>query len=406
MGLAAVGVYSFLHINVEAYPDPAPPTVEVIALLPGASAEEVERQVTVPLESDLCRHAGTAGDEHQDGVRPERHQDALRLRLRLQGGPAGNDQSLAVDAAGLPPGVTPQISPESPTGEIYPLRLRAPKDAAGNNIYTLNDLKALQDWVLEREFRTVPRVVDVTSWGGTVRRYEVQPDPDRMRRYGITLAQLQNALANSNATVGGDYLNQGDVALTVRSVGLFGGGEDPVRKVLGMTDPAKAARVLRDEEDRRIRDIRALVITSVNNQPIRVEDVVEGGRLAAGERAGQAGRGRQPPDPPGPDGPLPSGRRLRVALPRGPFAQRQQGRPRRPRPGGLHRAAAQGRRDAARPEGHRGQGQGAQRPGLGADAARRPDRALLRPHGADQPHDRHRDGEPGDGHRAGGDRSC
>ena len=133
--------------------------------------------------------------------------------------------------------------------------------------------------MLEREFRSVPRVVDVTSWGGTVRRYEVQPDPDRMRRYGITLAQLQAALANSNATVGGDYVKQGDVAMTVRSVGLFGGGEDPVRKVLGMTDPAQAARVLRSEEERRLREIRSLVITSVNNQPVRVEDVVEGGRL-------------------------------------------------------------------------------------------------------------------------------
>ena len=96
-------------------------------------------------------------------------------------------------------------------------------------------------------------------------------------------------MANSNATVGGDYVNQGDVALTVRSVGLFGGGEDPVRKVLGMTDPVKAARILRSEEERRIRDIRALVITSVNNQPVRVEDVVEGGRLAPGERAGEKG---------------------------------------------------------------------------------------------------------------------
>ena len=78
--------------------------------------------------------------------------------------------------------------------------------------------------------------------------------------------------------------HQGDVALTVRSVGLFGGGEDPVRKVLGMTDPVQAAKVLRAEEERRIRDIRALVITSVNNQPVRVEDVVEGGRLLPGER--------------------------------------------------------------------------------------------------------------------------
>ena len=83
--------------------------------------------------------------------------------------------------------MTPQISPESPTGEIYRYILKVPKDRSGHDIYTLNDLKALQDWVLEREFRTVPRIVDVTSFGGTVRRYEVQPDPDRLRRYGITL---------------------------------------------------------------------------------------------------------------------------------------------------------------------------------------------------------------------------
>jgi cobalt-zinc-cadmium resistance protein CzcA len=288
VALVVVGVYSFLNINVEAYPDPAPPTVEIVTLFPGASAEEVEKQVTIPLESALAGMPGLAtmhtktvfglsdikvlfnyGVDYKDA-----RQEALNC---LQTTPQ------------LPPGVKPQISPESPTGEIFRYWLRAPKDAAGRNIYSLNDLKALQDWVLEREFRNVPRVVDVTSWGGTVRRYEVQPDPDRMRRYGITLAQLQAALANSNATVGGDYVKQGDVAMTVRSVGLFGGGEDPVRKVLGMTDPAQAARELRREEERRLREIRSLVITSVNNQPVRVEDVVEGGRLAPGERGGERG---------------------------------------------------------------------------------------------------------------------
>ena len=108
----------------------------------------------------------------------------------------------------LPANVTPSISPESPTGEIFRYVLKVPKDRTGRDIYTLNDIKAMQDWVLQREFRTVPRIVDVTSFGGTVRRDEVQPDPDRLRRYGITLAQLQATLANSNATVGGDYLTR------------------------------------------------------------------------------------------------------------------------------------------------------------------------------------------------------
>ncbi|MGA2258906.1 MAG: efflux RND transporter permease subunit, partial [Thermoguttaceae bacterium] len=288
VALASVGVYSFVHINVEAYPDPAPPTVEVVAQFPGASAEEVERQVTIPLEVTLAGMPGLHAMntktvfglsdikmlfDYSTEYKEARQETINRLQSTQP----------------LPPGVTPQISPESPTGEIYRYWLRAPKDAAGRNFYSLNDLKALQDWVLEREFRTVPRVVDITSWGGTIRRYEVQPDPDRMRRYGVTLAQLQNVLTNSNATVGGDYVDQGDVALTVRSVGLFGGGEDPVRKVLGITDPVEAARILREEEEHRINDIRALVITSVNNQPVRVEDVVEGGRLAAGERAGEKG---------------------------------------------------------------------------------------------------------------------
>src|ERR1700728_1778339 len=185
---------------------------------------------------------------------------------------------LATLSQPLPAGVTPQISPESPTGEIYRYVLNVPRDSSGHDVYTLNDLKALQDWVLEREFRTVPRIVDVCGWGGTVRRYEVQPDPDRLRKFGITLSQLQNALQNSNATVGGDYVNQGEVAMTVRSVGLFGGGADPVTLVLGMKAPVTAAAVLREEERRRIRDLRSLVIASVNNQPVRVEDVVEGGR--------------------------------------------------------------------------------------------------------------------------------
>jgi cobalt-zinc-cadmium resistance protein CzcA len=190
---------------------------------------------------------------------------------------------LATISQPLPPGVAPGISPESPTGEIYRYILKVPKDGSGRDIYTLNDIKALQDWVLEREFRSVPRIVDVTSFGGTVRRYEVQPDPDRLWLKGVTLAQLQSALANSNATVGGDYVNQGQVAWTVRSVGLFGGGADPVNKVLGLKSPYAATSILRAEERRRIADIRSLVIGSVNNQPTRVEDVVEGGRGSPGQ---------------------------------------------------------------------------------------------------------------------------
>jgi len=283
--LAVIGVFSFLNVNVEAYPDPAPAIVEVFAQFPGASAEEIERQVTVPLEVTFAGMPGLKSIRSKSlyGLSDLKMSWNYGSRWTYEAGRQEVINRLATMSQPLPNGVTPQISPESPTGEIYRYVLNTPKDASGHEVYTLNDLKSLQDWVLEREFRTVPRIVDVCGWGGTVRRYEVQPDPDRLRRYGITLPQLQQALQNANATVGGDYVNQGQVAMTVRSVGLFGGGTDPTIKVLGLKDPSAAASFLRAEERRRIRDIRSLVITSVNNQPVRVEDVVEGGRAKPGE---------------------------------------------------------------------------------------------------------------------------
>ncbi len=309
--LVACGVYSFLHVNVEAYPDPAPPLVEVIAQFPGGSAEEVERQVTVPLEVTLAGMPGLSVTRSKSlfGLSDINCQfdygtDYLAARQevinRLQ------------FTQSLPPGVQPVLSPESPTGEIYRYTLNCPKDAAGQDIYTLNDLKALQDWVLEREFRRVPRIVDLTSFGGTVKRYEINPDPDKMRQLGITLGQIQQALTSANQNVGGDYVIQGPVAQTVRSIGLIGAGQDPVTKVLGLKDPdpekaaelekalkensldrfrlkeeqrvrlaTKAARMLREEEASRIREIRDIVITSINNRDIRIDDVVEGPRLQA-----------------------------------------------------------------------------------------------------------------------------
>src|SRR6516162_5299283 len=285
VGLAGIGLYSFLHVNVEAYPDPAPAIVEVFAQFPGASAEEVERQVTIPLEVTF------AGMPGLKSIRSQSLYGLSDLKMNWHYGSQYTYEyarqevinRLATISQPLPPNVTPAISPESPTGEIYRYILKVPRRPDGREVYTLNDIKALQDWVLEREFRTVPRIVDVTSFGGTVRRYEAQPDPDRLRRYGITLSQLQNAITNSNQTVGGDYVSQGQVALTVRSVGLFGGGVDPVNKVLGLKNAIAAASILRAEEMRRLHDIRQLVIASVNNQPVRVEDVVEGGRVSPGQ---------------------------------------------------------------------------------------------------------------------------
>ena len=315
VGLAIVGVYSFLNINVEAYPDPAPPTVEIVALFPGASAEEVEKQVTIPLEVALAGMPGSAsmhtktvfglsdikilfnyGVEYKDA-----RQEAIN---RLQSTAAVAARRYAADF------------PRVAHGRDLPLLAAGAKGRADRNIYTLNDLKALQDWVLEREFRSVPRVVDVTSWGGTVRRYEVQPDPDRMRRYGITLAQLQSALANSNATVGGDYVKQGDVAMTVRSVGLFGGGEDPVRKVLG-NDRPRAGRPSAAQRGRTPLAGNPRSRHHFRQQPTGPRGR-RGRRRAIGPRQARRrpGRRRVPSDPPGEHGPLPgeARRRLRIRV--------------------------------------------------------------------------------------------
>ncbi len=281
MALVAVGVHSFLHVNVEAYPDPAPAIVEVVAQYPGASAEEVERQVTIPLEVSLAGMPGLKYMRSKSlfGLAHLRNQ----FEYSVDYNKAKQDVINRMSQAQLPAGVAPQISPASPTGEIFRYTLSNPRDALGRGLYTLNDLKSLQDWVLDREFRRVPRIAAVTSSGGSVKRYEVQPDPDRLKRYGITLGQLQNAIASGNGNVGGDYLKQGAIVLNVRGIGLLGGGQDPAMQVAGIKDPTQAAARLRAEEARRLREIRKIVITSVNNVPVRVEDVIDGGPLGRDE---------------------------------------------------------------------------------------------------------------------------
>jgi cobalt-zinc-cadmium resistance protein CzcA len=281
ISLACAGGYAFSHVNVEAYPDPAPAVVEVIAQYPGRSAEDMERLVTIPLEVALSGMPGLQYTRTKSlfGLTHINNQfeygyDYLKARQEVI-------NRLAI--AELPDGVTPQISPRSPIGEILRYIVTSPKDVFGKDIYSLNDLRSLQEWTLERSFRRIPGIADVTSFGGTVKRYEIHPDPDRMKRYGVTLAQLTSAVADSNANVGGDYLVQGETAEVVRGLGLLGRGRDPMQKILGMTDPSDARDYLRSEEQRRLREIREIVISSTNNIPVRVGDIVEGGPLSPGE---------------------------------------------------------------------------------------------------------------------------
>src|SRR2546430_2432293 len=157
--LVVGGGWTFLHVNVEAYPDPAPAIIEVVAQYPGASAEEVERQVTIPLEVAL------AGMPALQSTRSKSLFGLSHLRNQFDYSrdyeQAKQDVINRLRQVTLPAGVTPQISPASPTGEILRYTLRNPKDALGRPVYTLNDLKALQDYTITRELLRVPRIAGV-----------------------------------------------------------------------------------------------------------------------------------------------------------------------------------------------------------------------------------------------------
>ena len=273
--MAGAGLYAFFTINVEAYPDPAPAIVEVIAQLPGASAEEVERQVTIPLEVALAGMPGLDSTRSKSlfGLSHLRNQFHYGVPTRV----ARQEVLNRLASINFTNGVQPQISPTSPTGEIVRYTLENPRDAFGREAYNLNDLKSLNDWTLRRSFRRVERIADIGSYGGSTKRYEIQPDPAALQRYGITLEQLQNGTRTSNANVGGDYLVQGDTVEAVRSLGLFGHGIDPVDHVLSMNDSASAGKYLRNQEARRVQEIRDVVLASTNNVPVHVGDVVDGG---------------------------------------------------------------------------------------------------------------------------------
>ncbi len=288
LGLAGVGTYSFLNVNVEAYPDPAPAIIEVIAQYPGASAEEVERLVTIPLEVALAGMPGLTFTRSKSlaGLCHLRNQFEYGVDYYAARQEVVNRLAFV---QGLPSGVSPQLSPFTPTGELVRYTLESPTDASGEEIYTLQDLKALQDWVLVRDFTRIPRLAGLTSFGGEVKRYEILPDPEQMKRYGITLSQLQNAVSNANANVGAGYLNQGGTAINVRGVGLLGRGVDPMVAAQAAPSPRSAAHLLRDAERERIDEIRDIVVAAVNNVPVRVRDLVvkDGVQMGAQPRLGK-----------------------------------------------------------------------------------------------------------------------
>src|SRR5262249_3001509 len=184
--LIVAGIYSALHLNVEAYPDPTPPLVEVITQNPGASPEEMERLIGIPLETALN---GMPGLEDMRSTSVTGLND-IKCQFAY-----GTDYKSARQevinrigtVSNLPPRVTPGCSRWSPTGEIVRYVLEGPG-------YTTNQLKAVQDWVVNRALKQVPGVIDVTGYGGTVKQYQVLVSPRLLRQYDVTLQQVKDAL--------------------------------------------------------------------------------------------------------------------------------------------------------------------------------------------------------------------
>jgi heavy metal efflux system protein len=260
--LMIVGGWCYSVLDVEAYPNPVPPMVEVIAQPNGWSGEEVERYVTIPLEIGL---AGMPGLVHT------RSQSLFGLSdvkcyfdWSTKYGDARQEVINRLQFVPLPPGNQATISPWNAIGEVY----RYTIEGKG---YSLKELKATEDWILERQFKQVPGVVDVTSYGGETKQYQIGVDPYRLRGHGVTLQQLITAVQNANTNVGGQRIAMGEQSFDVRGIGLLGGGA-----ALGNA----------------VHDIEDIVITEQKGVPVRVRDVA-GVEVGHAPRLGMVGKDDQ-----------------------------------------------------------------------------------------------------------------
>ncbi len=213
------GLIAFRQLNIEAYPDPTPPMVDIVTQSPGLSSEEIERYITIPIETQV------AGIKNLRTIRTISLYGLSDVKLQFSFDYTYDEALQQVlnrlsQLAPLPGGAQPTISPLSPTGEIFRYRLKGPPN------YSVLDLKTLQDWVLQRRFRAVPGVVDVTGWGGKTKTYEIQVDFNRLVANGLTLPQVLQAVSNANINVGGNTVNIGAQSAVVRGVGLIRSVDD------------------------------------------------------------------------------------------------------------------------------------------------------------------------------------
>jgi cobalt-zinc-cadmium resistance protein CzcA len=236
--LVGWGIVSFHNLPVEAYPDIADNYVTVITQWPGRSAEEVEQQVTIPIEIQM------AGMPHMTYLRSESI-FGLSFVIMIFDDSSINDWNRQkvlerLTQVNLPPGqnLQPQIGTDwSTTGQIYWYTLRST-----NPRYDLMELRSIEDWVLLKQFKSVPNVVDVSDFGGTVREYQVRVDPNKLVSYGLSIGQVEQQLANNNINAGGSFVEVGMQQMNVRALGLFSSAQDIEQTVL-KTQTGTALRV-------------------------------------------------------------------------------------------------------------------------------------------------------------------
>ncbi|WP_420239225.1 efflux RND transporter permease subunit [Telmatobacter bradus] len=253
--LSVWGVLSFRSLPIEAYPDVANNYVQIITQWPGRSAEEVERQVTVPVEIQM------AGIPHLTHLRSTSLAGLSSLMLIFDDSSIGDQNREHVlerlNQVSLPAGLVPQMGTDwSPVGQIYWYTLEST-----NPSYDVMEKKSLEDWTIEKNFKSVDGVVDVSSFGGPTKEYQVKLDPEKLVSYGLSIAQVEQALQNNNTNGGGSFIEQGTQQINVQALGLFTG----------------------------ISDIENTVVKSANGTPVRIKDIasVEQGPKI---RLGQIGR--------------------------------------------------------------------------------------------------------------------
>ena len=220
------GIIAFKALPVEAYPDVANTWVQVITQWPGRAAEEVEQQITIPVEIQMN------GVPHLQHVRSSSLAGLSVVNLIFDDDSDNDvDRQKVIERlpqVTLPSNVSAQVGPDfSPIGSIYWYTIKS-----SNPAYDTMELKSLQDWVIAKYLKSVPDVVDDSSFGGMTREYQVKIDPDKLIAYGLSLAQVEQQLTNSNANGGGSFIEQGSQQINVRAVGLVRAGDDIARTVL------------------------------------------------------------------------------------------------------------------------------------------------------------------------------